>query len=406
MRNIKILKNLKNKKILVRVDFNTPIKNGKVLDNFRLKAAMPTIKYLQKKKARVILISHLGNPSENKKLKIKDKKHILNIKNKFSLRPVAKYLKIKFVNDCLGKKVEKAKKEMKPGQVILLENLRFYEGEKKNDQVFAKHLASLGDLYVNEAFSVCHRTDASVNSLPKFLPAYAGLNLEKEVKKLKQVLEKPQKPLIVILGGAKISTKIGILKNLVQKADALIIGGAMANNFLKVQGFNVSQSIYEKEMFKETKAILKRCKNKIILPIDVRIKWQNKISAKGGPAFGWKNIKISELNKIGKNFIILDIGKETSALFSLRIKEAKTIVWNGPMGFFEDRLFAGGTKTIAREILSNQKAKKIIGGGETIEALRLTGKKLIGSNLFISTGGGAMLNFLAGEKLAGLTALN
>jgi len=382
MRSIKILKDLKNKKILVRVDFNVPIKNGKILDDFRLKAAMSTIKYLKKKKARVILISHFADPKTKN----------LN----YSLKPIAKHLKIKFIDDCLGKKVEKAVKEMKPGQVILLENLRFYEGEKKNDQVFAKHLSSLGDIYVNEAFSVCHRNDASVVSLPKFLPAYAGLNLAEEIKKLKQVLKKPSRPLVVILGGAKISTKIGVLKNLAQKAGYILIGGAMANNFFKILNLKIGDSLFEKKMLEETKKILKKYKDKIILPIDLGIEIGNKR----------RNIKIEDLNRLKEKFIILDIGEETAKLFSVYLAKAKTIIFNGPMGFFENNDFAWGTKKIVKSILKNRKAQIIIGGGETIASLKIKNQKSkIKNNIFISTGGGAMLEFLGGKNLSGLEAL-
>jgi len=392
--------------VLVRVDFNVPIKKGKVADDFRLKAAMPTIDYLHKKKAKIILISHFKSPKSKAKSQ----------KSKFSLRPIADYLKIKFVNDCLGKNVIKAIDELKPGEIILLENLRFYKQEKKNDILFAKKLSSLADVYVNEAFSVCHRENASIVSLPKFLPAYTGLRLQTEVKELKQVL-KTKKSLLVLLGGKKISTKIAALKNLAKKAERILIGGAMANNFLKVLGFKIGSSFYESELLKETKIILKKYYSKIILPIDVKVKIKNPRRRAFGSLRGRqksklqiKNINIENLDKIRESFQILDIGGETINLFREKIRQARMIVWNGPMGLFEEPPFAQGTKMIGQALLANHRAKKIVGGGETIASLSLHRSGLCAfadkNNLFISTGGGAMLDFLAGKKLPGLKALN
>jgi len=291
--------------------------------------------------------------------------------------------------------------------MILLENLRFYQGEKTNNPDFARRLASLAEIYVNEAFSVCHRSQASVVLLPQFLPAYAGFNLVKEVKNLRPILEKPQKPLIVILGGAKISTKIKALKNLAKKASFILIGGAMANNFLKAKDFKISESFFEKEMLKETKAVLKRFKKKIVLPVDVKIKLKvksQKLKIKSQKS-KVVNSNLEQLKDIKARFKILDIGKETIDLFAGKIKKAKQIVFNGPMGFFEEKPFDQGTKEIIRAILENKKAFKIIGGGETAVALKRRGARKA-KNLFVSTGGGAMLDFLAGKKMPGLVALN
>ena len=382
MTSINSLKDLKNKKVLVRVDFNVPIKRGRILDGFRIKAVLPTIKYLQRKKAKIILISHLG--SQNSKHEARN--------SKLSLRPVAKYLKIKFVDDCLGRKTEEAIKKLRGGEIILLENLRFYSGEKNNDRKFARKLASLGDLYVNEAFSVCHRADTSIVSVPKFLPSFIGLRLEEEIRRLRQALKNPSKPLVVIFGGAKISTKLCALKKLAKKADHILLGGAMANNFLKASGFRIGDSVYEENLLDETKAILGRYEKKIVLPIDLGMEIRGMR----------RNIEVKDLDKIKGRFKILDIGPDSTKLFSLYLKKAKTIVFNGPMGFFEKNSFTWGTKKIVESILKNKKAQIIIGGGETIAALPT---KIKNKNLFISTGGGAMLDFLSGKKLPGFKPL-
>ena len=287
--------NFKNKRVLVRVDFNCPIKNGRVIDDSRIKAALPTIKYLIDKKAKVILISHLGEPLKNEKLhpalsaerrgkKTKNQKHILKIKKQYSLRPVYKNLKfkiksLKFVDDCLGEKVRKAVEQMEYGEVILLENLRFYPGEKQNDLKFARELASLADVYINDAFAVSHRAHASVSAITKFLPSYAGFLLEKEIKTLSEVLEKPRHPFIVLIGGAKISTKIKVIENLARKADKILLAGGLANTFFASQSYPIGESLYEKEMVRVAKQLMGRFKEKLVLPIDVKIKSKFKVKS-------------------------------------------------------------------------------------------------------------------------------
>jgi len=396
--------NLKNKKILLRVNFDVPIKNGKILDDSRILAHLPTIFYLIKKKAKIILISHLDSP-----LKIKNKR--LRIKN-YSLKKVAEYLnespipnpnaqilKLKFIDDCLGEKVKKEIDKLKAGEIILLENLRFYPEEEKNDKKFAKSLASLADLYINDAFPVCHRAHASVSAMTKYLPSYAGFLLEKEIKNLSEILERPKHPLIILMGGAKISTKLPVIKNLLKIADQILIGGGLANTFFKAMKLDIGQSIYEKEMIDQAKIISKN--KKIVLPVDVKIKLKTQNSK-----FKIQNFKIDKLNKL-KNFKILDIGKETIGLFSKYLSSAKMIIFNGPMGYFEEKPFDLGTKKIVEAILKNKRAKIIIGGGETLAALRQARinadlMRTDADRVFISSGGGAMLEFLSGKNLPGI----
>jgi 3-phosphoglycerate kinase len=377
----------KNKKVLVRCDFNVSFdEKGKILDDFRIKKTLPTIDYLLKNQAKVILISHLGRP------KGRDLK--------FSLKAIASELekllkkKIKFLEDCLGEKVEKEIEKMKEGEIILLENLRFYKQEEENNLNFAENLAKLADIYLNEAFSVCHRNHASVVSIPKFLPSGMGFLLKKEIEALEKVLKEPLRPLVVIIGGAKIETKIKVIEKFLEKADHLLLGGEIANSILRVKGISIGKPWPEEKVVKKIEK-LNLTNPKLHLPVDV-IASPDKI--------GKVYIRQAAPGEVRKKELILDIGPETINIFSKIIKEAKMIFWNGPLGLFEENLFERGTREICQEICQNQSAFKIAGGGETIFAI----KKYNFLEKFdhLSTGGGAMLDFLSGEELPGLKALS
>lgn len=393
MKSIKNIKNLKNKNVLVRVDFNVPINNGKIEELFRIEAVLPTIKYLIKKKAKIILISHLGRPiafAQSKKSKIKNKK--------FSLEPIAKYLSkllkknVKFIGDCIGENPKKEISKMKRGEVVLLENLRFYKGEEKNDINFAKELAKLADIYINDAFAVSHRVHASVEAITKFLPSFAGFLLEKEIKVLSSVFQNPRRPLCLVMGGVKLETKLPLIRKFISVADNIIIGGALANTLLLAQKLAVGKSFVEKKYLKELKPI-KISDSIFHLPVDVRV--SESLSGK-------KPVFIKAVGKIKENEIILDIGPETEKLFTSIIKSSKMVIWNGPMGFFELDKFLSGSRAIAKAIASS-KIYSIVGGGDTIALINKL--KLFKKYSFVSTGGGAMLEFLAGKKLPGIEAL-
>ena len=386
---IKILKdfNLKSKRVLVRCDFNVPLNDkGQVEDDFRIKQTLPTIEYLIKNNAKVILMSHLGNP-EGRFLE------------KLSLAPVQKklqeYLKItvKKTDDCVGKEVVKEVGRMKEKDVLLLENLRFHEGEEKNDLEFAKKLASLGDIYVNDAFSVCHRAHASISAITNFLPAAAGFLLDKEIKVLSRVLTNPWNPLVAIIGGAKIETKIGVLENFLKKADHVLVGGKIANSILAIKGLWLGGTLPSQEAIDKVKKF-DLTSTKLHLPVDVVVS-----PNKTGDIY----LRYSAPASVRKDELALDIGHETVKIFSQIIKEAKMIIWSGPMGLFEIPLFEKGTKEIAEKIARNQSSYKIIGGGDTILAVTKFG--LLDKFDHVSTGGGAMLSFLGGEDLPGIKAL-
>ncbi|MBI5066017.1 phosphoglycerate kinase [Candidatus Woesearchaeota archaeon] len=375
--------NFKNKTVLVRVDFNVPIEKGKVLDNSRIKAAIPTINYLVKKNAKVLLLSHLGQPKGNRVQKL-------------SLVPVSQELSnllkkpVKQLKDCVSPFIVAQIESMKSGEIVLLENVRFYKEEEKNDTLFAKKLASLADMYVNDAFSVCHRKHASVAQLPKLMPSCAGLQLQKEIEELKKVLN-PKKPFVVLLGGAKVSDKLALIENLAKRTDKLLIGGAMIFPFLKLKGLNVGKSKLEKESLEPAEELVKIFSNKLVLPTDVVV--AEDLSEKAQT----KAVKIEE---IPEKWFGVDLGPETIKDFEKILSQAATIFWNGPVGLFEIEKFAKGTKEIAK-FLANHNGFVVIGGGETLSAVS-NYKDKYGH---VSMGGGACLDFLSGKELPGIKAL-
>lgn len=378
---------VKGKKVLVRVDFNVPIDNGKVGDDTRIQAALPTIKYLLKNGAAVILCSHLGRPKAE-------------FDPRLSLKPVAEYLDtlldapVKFAEDCIGEAAEKAADSLEPGQVLVLENTRFHAGEKKNDPEMAKALASLADLFVNDAFGSAHRAHASTAGVADYLPAAAGFLLEKEIKYLGNAIADPERPFVAILGGAKISDKIGVIDNLIKKADRILIGGGMANTFYKAQGYEMADSLVEEEVLDTAKNLLDMADGKIVLPVDVVI----------ADAFAADaHEKIMDVGDVPAGWRILDIGPRTVEAFSDIIKRAGTVVWNGPMGVFEFEKFAKGTFEVAKAIAESD-AIGIVGGGDSASAIKKSG--LEDKITHISTGGGASLEMLEGKILPGLAVLD
>lgn len=383
LKTIKNIKKLSEKRVLVRVDFNVAVKNNKVINDTKIKAALPTIKYLIEKNARIILISHLGRPSSDV--------------GKFSLNPIVKNLekllgqKVKFIDDCVGEKVKNKIEKMKGSEIILLENLRFYKEEIKNSKKFAKNLASFADVYINDAFAVSHRVHSSIAAITSYLPSYAGFLIEKEIKNL-SVLFNPKKPYIVLLGGAKLKTKISLISALSKRADKILIGGVIANQFLKMQGYDVGKSLIKKEVIKKIKRF--KFNDKIFLPKDVIV--AKKISADA-------RAEAKNIDRISKDDIILDIGPETIREYAKILKSAKMILWNGPMGMLELRRFANGSTMLARIIACAPKAFTVCGGGETIIALEQTKMKRFVN--CVSTGGGAMLSYLASEKMPGIKPL-
>jgi len=378
---------VREKRVLVRVDFNVPIQDGKVGDDTRIKAALPTIEYLLDKEAALILTSHLGRP-----------------KGKFdptlSLLPVAEYLdqlletKVTFVEDCLGNKPKNAVKDLEFGQVLLLENTRFHEGEKKNDPGMAKELAGLADLFVNDAFGTAHRSHASNVGVAQYLPAVAGFLLEKEIKYLGKTIRNPEHPFVSILGGAKVQGKIKVIRNLIDKVDKILIGGGIANTFFLAKGYRLGDSLVEEDVVGLAEELIKEAGDKLILPKDVVI------------ADGFKNDaekKTISVSDVPDGWQILDIGNQTIDIYGDVIQNAKTVVWNGPMGVFEFQNFATGTFRLA-ELLSESHATSIVGGGDSASAIRKAG--LVNQVTHISTGGGASLQMLQGEILPGLDALD
>lgn len=377
---------VKGKKVLVRVDFNVPLKDGVVGDDTRIRAALPTIKHLLKNGAAVILCSHLGRPKGGPD-------------PKYSLKPVGEHLAtllkkpVAFAEDCVGPIAEAAAKKLKKGQVLLLENTRFYPGEEKNDLDLARQMASLADLFINDAFGTAHRAHSSTEGVARFLPAAAGFLLEKEIQYLGEAIANPKRPFVAILGGAKISDKIGVIRNLLAKADKILIGGGMANTFLAAQGFNMADSLVEAEALETAKELLALGGDKLVLPLDMVI--ADKFEADAAH----RTIKAG---KVPAGWRVLDIGPKTIKAFKEILATAGTVVWNGPMGVFEFPYFAKGTFGVAKAIATSQ-AVSVIGGGESVAAIQQSGlaKKIT----HISTGGGASLEMLEGLVLPGLAAL-
>ncbi len=377
---------VKGKKVLVRVDFNVPLNDGAVGDDTRIRGALPTINYLLEQGAAVILCSHLGRPKGK-------------ADPKYSLKPVAEYLqklvpnKVYFASDCINEPAEKGVEALKPGEILVLENTRYYDAEEKNDMAFAEKLANLADLYVNDAFGTAHRAHASTEGVTHYKSGVAGFLLEKEIQYLSGAVEDPKRPFVAILGGAKISDKIGVIKNLLNKADKVLIGGGMANTFFKAQGVEMADSLVQDEALETAKEILAAASDKLVLPVDVVIadKFENDAATKEIPVedvpAGWR---------------ILDIGPKTIEAYSKLVAGAGTVVWNGPMGVFELPNFAKGTFGVAKAV-ADSNAISIIGGGDSVAAIQESG--LADKVTHISTGGGASLEMLEGIVLPGVAAL-
>ena len=381
LRTLKDIK-LKNQRALVRVDFDLPLdEKGRIIDDFRLKEGLKTIKYLIKQKAKIILISHLGRPN-GKKIK------------KFSIEPVAKRLgkilrkKVRFSKEIIDWSVKKQIEMMNFGDILLLENIRFNSGEEKNSPKLAEELAEFGDVFINDAFAVSHREHASIVGIPKFLPSAMGLCLEREIKELSKILFKPKRPLVAIIGGAKISTKIKVINKFLNIADYVLIGGALANTIFAKQGIEIGDSIIDRESFDDIGKI--NLKNpKLFLPIDLGIWNKNRVYYK-------------DVSNLFEKERALDIGPKTVDLFRDLIMKAETVVWNGPLGLITQKPFDKASKAIV-ETISQSEAYSVVGGGDTVAFIRSVKKEKVFNHL--STGGGAMLDYLANETLPGLEAI-
>lgn len=377
LKRIQDWKELKGAVVLVRAELNVPLtEGGEIEDDERILASLPTIMHLQKSGARTVIISHLGRPEGKDQF--------------FSLKPIAKAMgdslgsKVRFVDEVIGKKAEAAVDDLSDGDVLMLENIRFYKEEQENDTSFAKQLASLGDYYVNDAFGVCHRAHASVSAIAREMPAAAGLLVQEEVEELSYIRNSPAKPFVVIIGGAKIKTKVGVLRKMLRVADKVIVGGAIANTLLAAKGYEMGASLLEEEMFSVAESLLSE--KGLVLPTDVALQTGGTVA----------------VDKLKKTDVAIDLGPETLSVMRDSLQKAKTVMWNGPLGKFEDKRGSHGTKEAAR-ILGSLQAKTIAGGGETVQAIK---QENVQQQInFVSTGGGAMLAFVEGVSLPGLEPL-
>ncbi len=392
MKSIQSLSDINNKKVLVRLDLNVPIENGKILDSTRINKILPTINFLLKNNAKIIILSHVGRPKGK-------------IVNELSLKPICEDLKqkinldIKLITENL-KKINSNDLFINPNDKLLMfENIRFYKEEEENNDEFAKHIASLAEIFVNDAFSCSHRAHSSIDGIPKFLPSYSGLQLETEINALKKITSEIKRPITCIIGGSKISTKINVIKNLIKKFDNMVIVGGMANSILEYKGINIGNSIKEancNKIIEEIFNLSQKEKCKIIYPEDVAIG----INLNSGS-------KIKELNNILNDEMILDIGPKTIKKIKDIILNSNTVLWNGPAGYFENLNFAIGSYEIAKEIAKETKKGKVysvVGGGDTVSVINKI--KLFENFNFVSTAGGAFLEYLEGKDLPGISALN
>ncbi len=384
---------VKGKRVLVRVDFNVPLNDGRVIDDTRIREALPTIQYLLEQQARVILLSHLGRPKGK-------------VVEKYRLDPVAEVLarllkkKIQKVNDCIGPAVKKAIENLQTGEVLMLENTRFHSEEITNDPAFAAELASYGDIFIQEAFGVVHRDQASVVGIAKHLKTVAGFLVKKEIDELGKLFQAPKKPLVLVIGGAKIDTKIGILRAFLPLADTILLGGGLANTFLAAEGFEIGKSLYEENKLEIAREILMEAAqlgDKLILPSDVVC-----ADATAEPTDNTPTVDL-HTSAVSCNLSIYDIGIETRQQYAELIQSAGTVIWNGPLGYFEKKPFAGGTQVVATACAQTM-AETLLGGGDTITALKQF-KIDINKFTHVSTGGGAMLEFLEGKQLPGLAVI-
>jgi phosphoglycerate kinase len=385
--------NVAGKRVLVRVDLNVPVKNGIVTDASRIERIIPTVRELKEKGARTILISHFGRPRGK-------------IVREMSLRPVLRPLQsllgeqVGFADDCIGPPAEQVTKRMKDGDVVLLENLRFHGGEERNDPVFARALAASGQIYVDDAFAAAHRAHASVHAITQFLPSVAGRLMEQEIATLTRILESPDRPLAAIVGGAKISTKLDLLANLVGKVNVLVIGGAMANTFLYAEGIDVVESMCEHRLAdtaRDVMAAAQRAKCEVVLPVDAVV------AAALKPGMQTLTVPVT---KIPKGGMILDIGPDSARAIEQKLANCRSLVWNGPLGAFETPPFEAGTVAVAQAVAKLTAAKKltsVAGGGDTVAALGKAG--VLDKFSYISTAGGAFLEWLEGKELPGIAAL-